>query len=202
MSWRMWARRFINLTSYDDESEHWPFIIGLTNRLQNSLRLPSRFGLTKFTIQWSGKTYIHNIIVNEMTNYVNTRIMYFCTSKPTERYKSSTRSVTNRIIHKNSLKLAWRYDFIMRWASNSRSWLNWCFISAPKYKAYSKCLEDMQPLHSTSAICFIPSCMFWILPFIDIPYPIQFMQWNYVVRYRGTWSRWSAKYPMEETSFQ
>ena len=58
VSCRMCARLFISFTSYGEESEHWPFMIGLMKRLQNSLRVPSKFGFTKFTMQWSNITFI------------------------------------------------------------------------------------------------------------------------------------------------
>lgn len=58
VSCRMCARFFISFTSYGEESEHWPFMMGLMKRLQNSLRVPSKFGFTKFTMQWSNITFI------------------------------------------------------------------------------------------------------------------------------------------------
>ena len=61
ISWRTWARRFISRTSYSVESRCWPLVIGFTNRLQNSLRVPSRLGFTKLTMQWSAALHTHSL---------------------------------------------------------------------------------------------------------------------------------------------
>lgn len=40
-------------TSFDVESAHWPFCMGLMKRFRNSFSDPSRFVLMKLTMQWS-----------------------------------------------------------------------------------------------------------------------------------------------------
>ena len=48
--WSTWARCFINLLSLGVESLHWPFWMGLSNMLENSVLLPKKLGLTQSTI--------------------------------------------------------------------------------------------------------------------------------------------------------
>lgn len=55
MAWSTWARFFMSRTSFDVESAHWPFWMGLMKRFRNSRSEPRRLFLMKFTMQWSGR---------------------------------------------------------------------------------------------------------------------------------------------------
>ena len=53
VSCKIWALLFMSLTSKGVESAHCPFVMGFANLFLNSFKVPSKFGLTKSTIQWS-----------------------------------------------------------------------------------------------------------------------------------------------------
>lgn len=78
--WRTWALRFIIFTSPSVESTNCPFVIGFTNWFRNSLLVPSKFGFTNWTMQWSEmkshwkKTWKRGQNFFRYNKYLNSRI--------------------------------------------------------------------------------------------------------------------------------
>lgn len=73
IAWSTWARFFMSRTSFDVESAHWPFWMGLMKRFRNSRSEPRRLFLMKFTMQWSGKEKTQPFQISQLKWHIKVR---------------------------------------------------------------------------------------------------------------------------------